>query len=408
MVASVENSAAVEFVESKTHGYVRALVLESTNVRHYIFRSSSTHQPPFPKADSVPVFLSSLASSLSRKFPINSAGDPHASPSTQPYILSVITLLTLSAPSVPAPVPLEHLPLEPTYLPYLTSTHVVPLQVIQALLPLLRSSPARARDFLSNGAGKQSIIVCLPVTDTRVGLPFAGAQAMSASATLQGLQVLRREIKIASLSMVDPGVMKNIRVVTVEVGTIDGVHQHRHKESSGSADIQTPMEDWSASEKSVYGKSFLTSTGGNGQVGKSRRPTPVSHFVRTIVNVVNGQAHGSGTAIPFVVRAFYKLRSWFWGDRISVGAGGERFVVYGLPSDVQSSPPFHLSRNIHFGFQTPFTYPRRPHQPPTFPGFGPERFITCRSDKDSSHRPISTLCCPPTKGCRTNSPRAHS
>lgn len=222
--------------------------------------------------------------------------------------------------------PLEHLPLEPTYLPYLTSTHIVPLQVIQALLPLLRSSPARSRDALSNGIGKQSIIVCLPVTDTRVGLPFAGAQAMSASATLQGLQVLRREIKIASLSMVNPEATKNIRVVTVEVGTVDTGghhHHHHHQESSGSTDIQTSMEDWSASEKSVYGQSFLTLNGGNVQLGKSRKPTPVSRFARTIVNIVNGQSYGNGSNTPLLASAFYKLRSWLSGDRISVGAGGE-------------------------------------------------------------------------------------
>ena len=224
--------------------------------------------------------------------------------------------------------PLEHLPLEPTYLPYLTSTHIIPLQVIQALLPLLRSSPARARDALSNGTGKQSIIVCLPVTDTRVGLPFAGAQAMSASATLQGLQVLRREIKIASLSMVNPEAMKNIRVVTVEVGTVDtdGHHQRHHQELSGSIDIQPSTEDWSASEKSVYGQSFLTLNGGNVQIGKSRKPTPISHFVRTIVNVINEHSHRNGSNAPLLANAFYKLRSWLRGDRISVGAGGELFM----------------------------------------------------------------------------------
>lgn len=314
VITSVESLAAVESVESKTHGYVRALVLESTN------------------PDSVSTFLRSLASSLSRKFPVNSAGDPHAPPSSQPYILSVISLLTLSPPSAPAPIPLEHLPLELTYLPYLTSTHVVPLQVIQALLPLLRSSPARSRDALSNGTGKQSIIVCLPVTDTRVGLPFAGAQAMSASATLQGLQVLRREIKIASLSTVNPEAMKNIRVVTVEVGTID-TDSHHHRQRSGLVDIQTSVGEWSASEKSVYGQSFLTVNGGNAQIGKSRRPTPVSYFVRTIVNVVNGHSYGDGTNIPFVVSAFYKLGSWLRGDRISVGAGAGTYVLASnLPS----------------------------------------------------------------------------
>ena len=234
--------------------------------------------------------------------------------------------------------PLEHLPLEPTYLPYLTSTHIIPLQVIQALLPLLRSSPARARDSLSNGTGKQSIIVCLPVTDTRVGLPFAGAQAMSASATLQGLQVLRREIKIASLSMANPEAMKNIRVVTVEVGTVDtdGHHQHHRQEPSGSIDIQTSLEDWSASEKSVYGQSFLTLNGGDVQVGKSRKPTPVSHFVRTIVNIVNGQSYGNGSNIPLLASAFYKLRSWLSSDRISVGAGGELLMRCDLRPGAQS------------------------------------------------------------------------
>ena len=234
--------------------------------------------------------------------------------------------------------PLEHLPLEPTYLPYLTSTHIVPLQVIQALLPLLRSSPARARDALSNATSKQSIIVCLPVTDTRVGLPFAGAQAMSASATLQGLQVLRREIKIASLSMVNSEAMKNIRVVTVEVGTVDtnGHHQRHRQEPSEPIDIQTSMEDWSTSEKSAYGRSFLTVNGGDAQHGKSRKPTPVSHFVRTIVNIVNGQSYGDGSNVPLLVSAFYKLRSWLRGDRISVGAGGESLAKYDLRPGLRS------------------------------------------------------------------------
>lgn len=161
---------------------------------------------------------------------------------------------------------------------------------------------------------------------------------MSASATLQGLQVLRREIKIASLSMINPEVMKNIRVVTVEVGTVDtdGSHQHHHKETSGLVDVQAPMEGWSASEKSVYGQSFLTVNGGNGQVGKSRKPTPISHFVRTIVNIVSGQSYGNVTNIPLVVRTFYKLRSWLRGDRVFVGAGGELFAIYELPSDFQS------------------------------------------------------------------------
>jgi len=129
--------------------------------------------------------------------------------------------------------------------------------------------------------------------------------------------------------------MKNIRVVTVEVGTIDtdGYHQHHREETSGSIHIQTSMEGWSASEKLVYGQSFLTVNGGNGQVGKSRKPTPVSHFVRTIVGIVNGQSHGSRANIPFVINAFCRFRSWLRGDSISVGAGAGTYVLASkLPS----------------------------------------------------------------------------
>ena len=39
VITSVESSVAVESIESKTHGYVRALVLEPTNVRPSIFKS---------------------------------------------------------------------------------------------------------------------------------------------------------------------------------------------------------------------------------------------------------------------------------------------------------------------------------------------------------------------------------
>jgi hypothetical protein len=121
-----------------------------------------------------------MASALSRRFPINIAGDPHVSPSTQPYLHSVISLLSLPSSSSsaipPAPAPLEHLALDSAYLPYLQATHITPLHVIQALLPLLRSSPSRARDSRTT----RNLVICTPATDGRVGLPFASARAMSA------------------------------------------------------------------------------------------------------------------------------------------------------------------------------------------------------------------------------------
>jgi len=131
--------------------------------------------------------------------------------------------------------------------------------------------------------------------------------------------------------------MRNIRVVTVEVGTVDtdDHHQAHHRETSGSILIQNSMEDWSASEKSVYGQSFSTVNGRNVQAGNSRKPTPVSHFVRTIMNIVNGQAYGSGPSTPLLVGAFYKLRGWLRGDRISVGAGAGTYALASkLPSSI--------------------------------------------------------------------------
>ena len=182
---------------------------------------------------------------------------------------------------------------------------------------------------------------------------------MSASATLQGLQVLRREINIASLSMVNPEAMKNIRVVTVEVGTLDtdNHHQHHHQGASGSIGVQASMEDWSASEKSVYGRSFLTVNGGNIQVGNSRKPTPVSHFVRTIVNIVNGQSYGNGPNTPLLVSAFYRLRDWLRGDRISVGAGGKSFVIRDLRLCFRSQRAFIHSRNVRLGVKVTLIHP---------------------------------------------------
>ena len=132
-----------------------------------------------------------------------------------PYIHAIISLLSLSAPVPGLDAPLEHISLQHTYLPYLTATQITPLQVIQALLPLLRTGSARSRD-----KGKKSIIICLPATDARVGLPFASVQAMSAAGTIRAAEVLRREIRVAATTEHSES-MKNINVVVVDVGKLD-------------------------------------------------------------------------------------------------------------------------------------------------------------------------------------------
>lgn len=308
VVTSVATSEAVDALEQKSHGYVKALVLDPTD--------SAT----------VPIFLRSLSSTLSRRFPINSSGDPHASLSSQPYIHSIISLLTLSSASPPLlPMPLEHLPLDSTYISYLQSTHITPLQVIQALLPLLRTSTARAKDALHYNKAKQSIVVCLPATDTRVGMPFASAQAMSSSATLRGIQVLRREIKISALSATSSDVMKNLRVVTVDVGVFQDP-DHAHGLGASVLDAQSAIENWTHSEKNFYGPALFSIS--DQGIGASRRPSEAATFVDVVVDVVGGDRTARGGRRAMVgLGLFYRLRNWIRGDRISVGAGARTYLV---------------------------------------------------------------------------------
>ncbi|KAF8226776.1 hypothetical protein L208DRAFT_1393274 [Tricholoma matsutake] len=321
VIASVATPEAVEALERRCQGFVKALVLDP-------------HEPA-----TVPVFLRSLASTLSRKFPITAAGDPFASPTSHLYIHSIISLLTLPTSTLSVHAPLEHISLRNTYLPYLNATHITPLQVIQALMPLLRTGPARSRD-----KGKKSIIVCLPAIDARVGLPFASMQAMSAAGTLRGVEVLRREINVASLTDKSES-MKNIRVVVADVGLFD-VDQPSSNLPPDS--IYKAMEDWSPSEKVTYGPAFASilhdvpppasrfSTFSHffksaHRYTAARRPTDASVFVDNIVSLVTEGRHGA-TLFGLGV-GLNKLRNWIRGERFSIGAGANTYrIASHLPS----------------------------------------------------------------------------
>lgn len=305
VITSVATPEAVDEIESKCHGYVRALVLDPAEPEMITF------------------FLRSLASTMSRRFPITAAGDPHAPPTTHIYVHSVISLLTLPSPSLaPAPAPLEHLNLLSTYAEYLQTTHIVPLQVLQALLPLLRASPARSRDALTNGLGKQSIVVCLPATDARVGLPFAGAQAMSAAATFRGVEVLRREIHAASASGTETGTadaMRNIKVTVVDVGAVG-------EASDGLGDgLRGTVDEWTPGEQAAYGAAFGSALEHR---GLRRRPSDVSAFVDTVVDVVsNGKKSQRGLSLVALRLGLGRLREFIRGDRVVVGAGAGTYAA---------------------------------------------------------------------------------
>ncbi|PIL24462.1 hypothetical protein GSI_14216 [Ganoderma sinense ZZ0214-1] len=311
VVTSVSTPESVDEIESKCHGYVRALVLDPS------------------EPEMIPFFLRSLASTMSRRFPITAAGDPHAPPTTHIYVHSVVSLLTLPSPSLaPAPAPLEHLNLRSTYSEYLQATHIVPLQVLQALLPLLRASPARSRDAQTNGLGKQSIVVCLPATDARVGLPFAGAQAMSAAATLRAVEVLRREVRAASTSGSGSAssteaaeAMRNIKVTVVDVGAVG--------EAAGGVGLEGSVEEWTPGEQAAYGAAFglALEHRGEGAHRLRRRPSGVEAFVDTVVDVVsNGRKSQRGLSVVAIRLGLGRLRELVRGDRI-VGAGAGTYAA---------------------------------------------------------------------------------
>ncbi|KAI0361858.1 hypothetical protein OH77DRAFT_1440854 [Trametes cingulata] len=310
VITSVSTPEAVQEVESQCHGYVRALVLDPT------------------EPEMIPFFLRSLASTMSRRFPISAAGDPHASPAAQLYIHSVVSLLALPSPALaPPPGPLEHLALQSDYLAYLQATHLVPLQAFQALIPLLRANPARARDARKNGLGRQSIVVCLPATDARVGLPFAGAQAMSAAATLRAVEVLRREVRAAGLSGYGSEAaeaMRNLKITVVDVGAVGPAVTDEEV-----GELREVTKEWTASEQAAYGAAFGSMLEHGGHRAIRRRPSDVRGFVDTVVGVVSGGGRrgGADSWSSCALRELNRLHELVRGDRIVVGAGAGTYAL---------------------------------------------------------------------------------
>ncbi|THH17127.1 hypothetical protein EW146_g3643 [Bondarzewia mesenterica] len=256
----------------------------------------------------IPIFLRSLASTLSRRFPINAPGDPHASPATFPYIHSIISLLTLPSTYAPPPAPLEHLHLRSDYLSYLNATHFTPLQVIQALLPLLRTGASRARDAAANGANKRSIIFCMPAAEAHVGLSFAAAHAMSAAATLRGAEVLRREIRLAALTGTSES-MSDIKVVVVDVGAIEV--PVIVKRPRLTYDARQAMDSWTPSEKLAYGPAYESILVEGHRYGVPRKPTHIRVFVDGLTAVVDGGHARSSTIFEFCLAMTYAMASYF-------------------------------------------------------------------------------------------------
>lgn len=274
--------------------------------------------------ETVPIFLRSLSACLSRRFPISSAGDPYVSPSSHPYIHSVVSLLTLSTSALRGP--LEHVPLDSSYVSHIQAAQITPLLVIQSLLPLMRTAPS---------SGKKSIVFCLPSTETRIGLPFSAIPSMVAAGTLRAAEVLRREIQTAALTGKAEG-MKNIKVVIIDVGGFKlGTSGHPTSLQPPEDAITKVMEKWTASEKLTYGPAFAAishppphqnptlagTSNGRQRYGVPRKPESMRVFVNNVISVVGNGRFGP-TVFGFDLGLGY-LRNWVQGERFAIGAGGE-------------------------------------------------------------------------------------
>ncbi|KAL1746311.1 hypothetical protein HDZ31DRAFT_34511 [Schizophyllum fasciatum] len=302
VIASTATAEAADALTRKYAGYVRGLVLDPTD------------------PETVPVFLRSLSSTLTRRFPITAHGDPFARSTSQPYIQSIISLLTI--PSSPVHAPLEHVDIRGEYLQRLSASQMVPLEIIQALLPLMRDGPATRT--------KKSIVICLPAIDARVGLPFSSVQGLIVASTHRAVDILRREVRIAALTGKGDA-MGNLRIVTAEVGQFDVGASAAGAPSP--AEMYKALEAWTPSEKVVYGPGFIGLAHPTAAVTRMRRkPSEVGALVDRVVSVVTGGRYGP-TVFGVNVGLGYVL-NWLRGDQFSVGAGS---TTYRLASHLPTS-----------------------------------------------------------------------
>lgn len=236
---------------------------------------------------------------------------------SQPYIHSVVSLLTLPDPSSPLASiagPIEHLPSE-AYRAYLQCTHLTPLQIVQSLLPLLRSSPARARD-----KAERSIVLCLSATDIHASAPFSGAAAVTAAANLKVADALRHEVIIAAAGPQGEG-MKRLRVVTLEVGAVDSTAARRHSEGPSPSELFTTLEGWTNSEKSAYGDAFIASLEEGRRRQRTQLPSPVRVLAHKLLGIIDGGRTDTSSVFGYVLS---RVALWMRRDRLVVGVGGTK------------------------------------------------------------------------------------
>ncbi|KAG8872838.1 hypothetical protein FRC20_008985 [Serendipita sp. 405] len=347
VIASVSTPEAVEQLEKKSKGNVKALVLN----------------PREPA--SVPYFLRSLNAALSLRYPLNTPGDPYLPTGTSPsssaaspwggssapaanLLTTCISLLSLSDPmnaTQHSPSPLERLDLSNAYLPLLFETHVTPLAVIQGLLPLFRV--ATSKQSLGGSSSKFSnstptIIFLVPAVASLVGVAFDGARAMAMGALVKGIEVLRREIG------------SDMNVILCDVGTVVDEETDKNAKEE-ELDVVALTKAWSTSERRAYGPAYEAAlvhasavipknADGNKSSKRSkrhhhtrRRSTDVETLISNVLPLIPSYSyrhHSSHNALitfinptPALTRIWRRFYLYINGYRICFGAGAGTYSL---------------------------------------------------------------------------------
>ncbi|KAG8829814.1 hypothetical protein FRC17_005986 [Serendipita sp. 399] len=343
VIVSVSTPEAVEQLEKKSKGYVKALVLN----------------PKEPA--SVPYFLRSLNAALSLRYPLNTPGDPYLPTGMSPsssvasgggssapaanLLTTCISLLSLSAPmnaTQHSPTPLERLELSKAYLPLLFETHITPLAVVQGILPLFRV--ATSKQGLGGNSSRfanstPTLIFLVPAVASLVGVAFDSARAMAMGALVKGVEVLRREIG------------SEMNVILCDVGTIVDKDDTSAKEEE--LDVVALTKAWSTSERRAYGPAYeaalvhasavIPKGKDDGRSSKKlkkhphprRRSTDVETLISNVLPLIPSYTYrhhsSSNTFLTYVNPTPALLRTWrrFYlytmGYRICFGAGASTY-----------------------------------------------------------------------------------
>ncbi|KAI5476196.1 short-chain dehydrogenase/reductase SDR family protein [Pseudohyphozyma bogoriensis] len=187
VIATVSSPAEVDVLEKKSRGWMKVLVLDSTD------------------SSSVAPFLRSLTTALSLRFPLHTAGDPFSRPSHTLALTTVLNCLSLRA-QTEGLLPIEGMDVNDVRRN--VGERVATLTaVLGGVLPILRTMAGRPQ------APQGVILNLVPSTTSNLSLPFLSLASAADAAILSMLTSLRRELSFAP--------SQNLRVAILETGLFD-------------------------------------------------------------------------------------------------------------------------------------------------------------------------------------------